>query len=57
MVKHSEAEDIMISSINDSFETISAKMSRKISIDQIPRSEFINKLVREVTEGVDIVTI
>ena len=57
MVKHSEAEDIMISSINDSFDTISAKMSRKISIDQIPRSEFINKLVREVTEGVDIVTI
>jgi hypothetical protein len=57
VVKHSEAEDIMISSINDSFETISAKMSRKISIDQIPRSEFINKLVREVTEGVDIVTI
>ena len=57
MVKHSEAEDIIISSINDSFDTISAKMSRKISIDQIPRSEFINKLVREVTEGVDIVTI
>jgi hypothetical protein len=57
VVKHSEAEDIMISSINDSFETISAKMSRKISIDQSPRSEFINKLVREVTEGVDIVTI
>ena len=57
MLKHTEAEDVMISSINDSFETISAKMSRKISIDHMPRSEFINKLVREVTEGVDIVTI
>jgi hypothetical protein len=55
--KHTDAEDVMISSINDSFETISAKMSRKISVDQMPRSEFANKLVREVTEGVDIVTI